>query len=49
MEDDRSYYARRAAEERSAADKCENARARDAHLRMAEHYEEQAETAQAAE
>ena len=42
MEDERSYYARRAVEERSAAGKSANPRARDAHERMAQRYEEQA-------
>lgn len=55
MENDRSYFARRALEERSAADRSADARARKAHRAMAERYEEQAKgdrsvkTAQAAE
>lgn len=47
MEDERSYYARRAVEERSAAGKSANPKAREAHERMAERYEEQAEAAEA--
>ncbi len=47
MEDDRSYFTRRAAEERSAAGKSGNAKAREAHERMAERYEEQALAADA--
>lgn len=47
MEDDRSYFARRADEERSAAEKSEDPKAREAHRQMAERYEEQALTANA--
>lgn len=47
MENDRSYFARRADEERSAADKADNPKARDAHRQMAERYEEQAQTGDA--
>ena len=47
MEKDRSYFARRADEERSAADKADNPKARDAHRQMAERYEEQAQTGDA--
>lgn len=46
MENDRSYFARRADEERSAADKADNPKARDAHRQMAERYEEQAQGAE---
>jgi hypothetical protein len=42
MENDRSYFTRRATEERTAADKSENPKAREAHQKMAERYEEQA-------
>ena len=44
MERDRSYFTRRAAEERTAADKCDNPKARQAHQQMAERYEKQAQT-----
>lgn len=47
MEDERSYYFRRAVEERSAAGKSANPKAREAHERMAERYEEQAHAAEA--
>lgn len=47
MENDRSYFTRRAVEERSAADKSQNPKAREAHQKMAERYEEQAQTAEA--
>ena len=47
MEDERSYYARRAVEERSAAGKSANPKAREAHERMAERYEEQAQAVEA--
>jgi hypothetical protein len=40
MEDDRSYFERRAAQERSAADEASDESARDAHLRLAERYGE---------
>lgn len=46
MEDERSYYARRAVEERSAAGKSANPKAREAHERMAQRYEEQAQAAE---
>lgn len=46
MEDDRCYFARRAVEERSAAGKSANPKAREAHERMAERYEEQAQAAE---
>ena len=45
MDNDRNYFTRRASEERSAADKAENPKARDAHRLMAERYEKQASTA----
>ncbi len=38
MENDRSYFMRRAAEERSAADNASDGAARDAHLEMARRY-----------
>jgi hypothetical protein len=40
MGNDRSYFMRRAAQERSAADRATAARARKAHEAMAEHYQE---------
>ena len=43
MENDRSYFTRRALEERSAADKAGNRKARDAHRQMAESYEKRAD------
>ncbi|MGI8705402.1 MAG: hypothetical protein ACR2JJ_06360 [Sphingomicrobium sp.] len=48
MENDRSYFIRRATEERTAADKSQNPKAREAHQKMAERYEEQAHTIDAA-
>ena len=42
---DRAYFARRADEERSAAAKAVNSKARDAHLQMAQSYQERADTA----
>ena len=44
MERDQAYFTRRAVEERSAADKCDNLKARQAHQQMAERYEQQAQT-----
>jgi hypothetical protein len=43
MEDDRTYFTRRALEERSAADKAGNRKAREAHSQMAKSYEERAQ------
>jgi hypothetical protein len=45
MNNNRDYFARRADEERSAADRATNDKAREAHRQMAKHYEEQAGTA----
>lgn len=42
MESDRNYMIRRASEERSAAMKSANRKARQAHLKLAHHYEERA-------
>lgn len=39
MQDDRSYFARRAAQERSAASAAADAKVRAAHEQMAEHYQ----------
>jgi hypothetical protein len=47
MENDRTYFTRRATEERTAADKSRDSKAREAHRKMAERYEEQALTADA--
>lgn len=47
MESDRSYFTRRALEERSAADKAKHPKARDAHRQIAERYLEQANTVDA--
>ena len=47
MERDRTYFARRAVEERSAADRADNPKAREAHQQMAERYEQQAQTGDA--
>lgn len=44
MERDQAYFARRALEERSAADNSDNPKAREAHQRMAERYEQQSQT-----
>jgi hypothetical protein len=44
MEHDRIYLTRRASEERSAAMKSANRKARQAHLQMAQCYEERART-----
>jgi hypothetical protein len=38
MGNDRTYFMRRAAQERSAADHAADAKAREAHQAMAEHY-----------
>jgi hypothetical protein len=40
MENDRSYFTRRAAQERTAADQARNNAARDAHLDMERRYRE---------
>lgn len=45
MNNNRDYFARRAGEERSAANRATNDKAREAHRQMAERYEEQAGTA----
>ena len=45
MESDRIYFTRRASEERSAAEKAANRKAREAHQQMAERYEERAHSA----
>jgi hypothetical protein len=42
MEKDRAYLIRRAHEERSAAMRAANLKARQAHLQMADRYEERA-------
>ena len=42
MDSDRTYLIRRATEERSAAMRAENQKAREAHLQLAERYEERA-------
>lgn len=47
MESDRSYYTRRALEERSAAEKATNPKAREAHRQIAERYEQQANIVEA--
>ncbi|MEO8456084.1 MAG: hypothetical protein ABI454_13090 [Sphingomicrobium sp.] len=43
MENDRTYLIRRASEERSAAMKAANIKARQAHLQLARRYEERAQ------
>jgi hypothetical protein len=40
MENDRSYFMRRAAQERSAADRASDEKAREAHETMAERYKD---------
>jgi hypothetical protein len=47
MESDSSYFARRALEERSAARRAADRRARDAHRAIAKSYEERAHAAEA--
>lgn len=42
MQNNQAYFTRRADEERSAAEKATNEKAREAHRRMAERYDEQA-------
>jgi hypothetical protein len=42
MESDRAYLARRASEERTAAMRAANLKARQAHLQLAEEYEQRA-------
>lgn len=50
MESDRSYFCRRAAQERSAAEQARSRKAREAHAQMAECYEARAQQqAQSAE
>jgi hypothetical protein len=44
MENDDDYYARRAAEERAAAERATDAWVRDVHLQLAEEYERRAST-----
>jgi len=46
MRNDRSYFMRRAAQERSAADNASGDKARDAHQEMARRYRGLAETTQ---
>ncbi len=47
MESDRTYFMRRAAQERSAATQAEGETARKAHLEMAERYRERIQSSEA--
>jgi len=49
MENDRTYYMRRAAQERSAASNAVDGKAREAHLAMALRYQQLTEMADVAE
>lgn len=46
MENDQSYFMKRAAEERSAADKAGNPKVREAHEQMADRYQDLMQSAQ---
>jgi hypothetical protein len=49
MQNDQSYFMRRAAQERSAADRAPDEASRDAHLEMARRYLERVGTSEIAE
>ena len=49
MENDQSYFMRRAAQERTAADSAEHRKARKAHRELADRYQDLVQTAEAAE
>ena len=49
MENDRSYFSRRASEESAAADRAASGKARDAHLELARRYRDIAHSAEVRE